>query len=85
MSINGSLSTGRNMARLSDIRRWARRKYRLTSRWDGRGVYTFCMCPGGEVICSATEPDGVAVNGMSYYARGWRKLQQRRGGGGLAG
>ncbi len=44
-------------------------EYRLTSRWGERGVYTFCMCPGGEVICSATEPDGVAVNGMSYYAR----------------
>jgi uncharacterized FAD-dependent dehydrogenase len=44
-------------------------EYRLTSRWGGRGVYTFCMCPGGEVICSATEPGGVAVNGMSYYAR----------------
>ena len=27
------------------------------------------MCPGGEVICSATEPGGIAVNGMSYYAR----------------
>jgi uncharacterized FAD-dependent dehydrogenase len=44
-------------------------EYRLASRWGSRGVYTFCMCPGGEVICSATEPDGVAVNGMSYYAR----------------
>jgi uncharacterized FAD-dependent dehydrogenase len=44
-------------------------EYRLTARWGGRGVYTFCMCPGGEVICSATEPDGVAVNGMSFYAR----------------
>ncbi len=44
-------------------------EYRLTSSSGGRGVYTFCMCPGGEVICSSTEPDGVAVNGMSYYAR----------------
>ncbi len=44
-------------------------EYRLTSSSGGRGVYTFCMCPGGEVICSSTEPDGIAVNGMSYYAR----------------
>lgn len=45
-------------------------EYRLATRSDGRGVYTFCMCPGGEVICASTEPDGVAVNGMSHYARG---------------
>jgi len=44
-------------------------EYRLASHSGGRGVYTFCMCPGGEVICSSTEPGGVAVNGMSYYAR----------------
>ena len=36
---------------------------------DGRGVYTFCMCPGGYVIQSASEPMGVAVNGMSFHAR----------------
>ena len=36
---------------------------------DGRGVYTFCMCPGGEVIAAASEAGGVAVNGMSEYAR----------------
>lgn len=44
-------------------------EYRLTSKQQSRGVYTFCMCPGGQVICAATEPGGVAVNGMSYYAR----------------
>lgn len=44
-------------------------EYRLTAKSGGRGVYTFCMCPGGEVICASTEPDGVVVNGMSYYAR----------------
>jgi uncharacterized FAD-dependent dehydrogenase len=44
-------------------------EYRLTGSGAGRNVYTFCMCPGGEVICSATEQGGVAVNGMSYYAR----------------
>ncbi len=36
---------------------------------DGRGVYTFCMCPGGHVIAAASEAEGVAVNGMSYHAR----------------
>ena len=36
---------------------------------QGRGVYTFCMCPGGEVIAAASEEGGVAVNGMSVFAR----------------
>lgn len=36
---------------------------------DGRGVYTFCMCPGGQVIGASSEPDGVNVNGMSLHAR----------------
>ncbi len=34
-----------------------------------RGVYTFCMCPGGEVMASASEVGGVVTNGMSRYAR----------------
>lgn len=36
---------------------------------DGRGVYTFCMCPGGTVVAAASEPGGVVVNGMSNFAR----------------
>ncbi len=44
-------------------------EYALKARHGARGVYSFCMCPGGEVICSATEPGGLAVNGMSWYAR----------------
>ena len=36
---------------------------------EGRGVYTFCMCPGGQVVCAASEPGGVTVNGMSRFAR----------------
>ncbi len=36
---------------------------------NGRGVYTFCMCPGGEVINSSSEEGGLAVNGMSNSAR----------------
>ncbi len=36
---------------------------------NGRGVYTFCMCPGGEVIAAASEEGGVVTNGMSLYSR----------------
>ena len=44
--------------------------YKLTCHTrDGRGVYTFCMCPGGHVIAAASEQKGVVVNGMSYQAR----------------
>ncbi len=39
---------------------------------DGRGTYTFCMCPGGEVIAAASQTGGVCVNGMSYHARAGR-------------
>jgi hypothetical protein len=38
----------------------------------GRSVYTFCMCPGGEVVPAASEADGVVTNGMSRYARDGR-------------
>ncbi len=38
----------------------------------GRGVYSFCMCPGGEVINAASEPGGLVVNGMSRLARAGR-------------
>lgn len=36
---------------------------------DQRGVYTFCMCPGGQVIGAVSEPGGMNVNGMSFHAR----------------
>lgn len=36
---------------------------------DGRGVFSFCMCPGGWIVPAATEPDGVVVNGMSLSRR----------------
>ncbi len=36
---------------------------------DGRGVYTFCMCPGGVVIAAASEENTVVTNGMSEFAR----------------
>ena len=36
---------------------------------DGSSAYTFCMCPGGEVIAAASEAGGVVTNGMSYSGR----------------
>ena len=44
--------------------------YRLTyTTSKGRGVYTFCMCPGGYVVAAASEEGRLAVNGMSEHAR----------------
>ncbi len=44
--------------------------YKMTARTSsGRGVYTFCMCPGGYVVNASSEPGHTAVNGMSYHAR----------------
>jgi hypothetical protein len=44
--------------------------YKVTSNFpNGRGVYSFCMCPGGYVVNSSSEPDGIVVNGMSYSGR----------------
>ncbi len=39
---------------------------------DGRGVYSFCMCPGGTVQAGASEPETVVTNGMSVFARDGR-------------
>ena len=36
---------------------------------DGRGVYTFCMCPGGVVVAAQSEENSVVTNGMSEFAR----------------
>jgi len=35
----------------------------------GRGCYSFCMCPGGEVVVASSEPGGLVVNGMSHWRR----------------
>lgn len=43
--------------------------YRLASHKGSRGVFTFCMCPGGYVMPSASEEGMVVTNGMSLYAR----------------
>jgi uncharacterized protein len=39
--------------------------YSLVRQVDGRGVYSFCMCPGGFIVPAATSPEEVVVNGMS--------------------
>lgn len=44
-------------------------EYRLTARSGNRGVYTFCMCPGGYVVGSSAKAGEMVVNGMSYFAR----------------
>ncbi|MCQ2610874.1 MAG: FAD-dependent monooxygenase [Treponema sp.] len=47
-------------------------EYRLTAQADGRGVYSFCMCPGGFVVPSSSGPDEIVVNGMSAAKRNSR-------------
>ena len=44
-------------------------EYHLSDTTGDRGVYTFCMCPGGEIVAAASEEGGVVVNGMSRNAR----------------
>lgn len=44
-------------------------EYNLSHDTKTRGVYTFCMCPGGEVVAATSEEGGVVVNGMSNNAR----------------
>ena len=43
--------------------------YRLAHEVEGRGVFSFCMCPGGWIVPASTEPDGLVVNGMSLSRR----------------
>ncbi|MZQ99248.1 MAG: hypothetical protein GT601_16400 [Acidaminobacter sp.] len=51
-------------------KRYGASEYKLTATTDsGRGVYTFCMCPGGEVVAASSELCGVVTNGMSRRAR----------------
>ena len=47
--------------------------YRLVHHaTNGRGVYSFCMCPGGTVVAAASEPGRLVTNGMSQYSRAER-------------
>lgn len=44
--------------------------YKVTANLEnGRGVYSFCMCPGGYVVNASSEENGIATNGMSYSGR----------------
>ena len=47
-------------------------EYNLSCHNGDRGVYTFCMCPGGQVVAAASEEGGVVTNGMSYFLRDGR-------------
>lgn len=47
-------------------------EYSFVTQVEGRGVYSFCMCPGGFVIPAATGPEQIVVNGMSPSNRGSR-------------
>ena len=44
-------------------------EYQLSYRKENRGVYTFCMCPGGTVVPSSSEENTVVTNGMSEFSR----------------
>jgi uncharacterized FAD-dependent dehydrogenase len=46
--------------------------YKLAHTEDGRGVFSFCMCPGGFMVPAATEPEGLVLNGMSLSKRSSR-------------
>ncbi|MBU1170409.1 MAG: FAD-dependent monooxygenase [Proteobacteria bacterium] len=45
-------------------------EYRINCQVDGRGVYSFCMCPGGFVVPASTAPGELVLNGMSMAGRG---------------
>ncbi|MBE6125877.1 MAG: FAD-binding protein [Erysipelotrichaceae bacterium] len=47
-------------------------EYKLVYHDDERTCYSFCMCPGGEVMASGSDEDGIVTNGMSYYKRDGR-------------
>lgn len=54
----------------ADVTELGAASYKLTRQTkSGRGVYSFCMCPGGYVVDASSETGRLAVNGMSYHAR----------------
>jgi uncharacterized FAD-dependent dehydrogenase len=46
--------------------------YRVAETVEGRGVFSFCMCPGGFIVPASTEPEALVVNGMSLSRRSSR-------------
>ncbi len=55
--------------RFSDALETARYRLSHHNEKTDKGTYSFCMCPGGYVLSSGTEVDGIVVNGMSNYSR----------------
>ncbi len=51
------------------IERLGAAPYNVSYRQNDRGVYSFCMCPGGQVVAAQSEENTVVVNGMSHHAR----------------
>lgn len=57
-------------AQYGDVKGLPPAEYKLVHHCkNGRGVYTFCMCPGGEVICASSSEGSVVTNGMSNHSR----------------
>ena len=44
-------------------------EYKLAAQSGGRGIWTFCMCPGGHLLPTSAQPGHLAINGMSYHSR----------------
>jgi len=44
-------------------------EYKLATQSNNRGIWTFCMCPGGHLLPTSAQPDRLAINGMSYHSR----------------
>lgn len=44
-------------------------EYKLVAHAEERGIWTFCMCPGGHLLPTSAQPGHLAINGMSYHAR----------------
>lgn len=44
-------------------------EYKLAAHTNDRGIWTFCMCPGGHLLPTGAQPGHLAINGMSYHAR----------------
>ena len=62
--------TPKNLTKNPDYKKLSPANYKLTYKSsNGRGVYSFCMCPGGYVVNASSEEGRLAINGMSYRAR----------------
>ena len=64
-----SLINKDRFGRFCDHKKLGAADYKLVSHASDRATFTFCMCPGGQVIAAASENGGLCVNGMSNYAR----------------